>query len=284
MRNSSNYLKACCLIIIAMAVFISSAHSPQAGPSLVEEYPESIPSEALASGDYYEIEDLGYSVYVPEPKKPVFPDERQLKLIGRLADGIYKWKARVRDGQEHYPYYECGVRYTGDAAKERALLWAYNIVRASWEAAEEDETLNEWGVAGTVASESAFDLCAFGTYPRKAAYQTLDRGKPILKPSKLTASHTYKEVVYAINHPKLKSKFRTYDLGGLQVLALYYDGPMEKLLTWEGFYWQVNWMMKKQRRMKTERPWAYWPGHYAEWKHQKVAMYARQIGATSKEI
>jgi len=281
MKNS---IKALCLLVILMSFVISSAHSTRAGSYDQVEAIETIDQEAWESGDFYEVGDLGYSVYVPEPKKPVFPDERQLKLIGRLADGIYKWKARVRDGQEHYPYYECGVRYTGDAAKEKALLWAYNIVRASWEATAEGETLNEWGVAGTVASESAFDLCAFGTHPRKAAYQTMDRGKPVLKPSKLTISHTYEEVVAAIYNPKLKKQFHTYDLGGLQVLAINYDGPMEKLLTWEGFYWQVNWMMQKQRRMRTNKPWAYWPGHYEEWKHQKVARYARQMGATSKEI
>jgi hypothetical protein len=219
------------------------------------------------------------------------PNGEQLQIIGRMAEGIYKWKARVHDGKETARYYDCGEWYQGDKAKDRALLWAFNIVRASDEASIDLEVeLNPWGVAGTTANESAFDLCCFGLHPRKAAYKIRVGGpkgafgKYLLQSSRYTVSHSRDDVIAAINHPKLKNKFRTYDLGGLQVLAAYYRGPMEKLLTWEGYYWQVRWMAKKIRTYKTKNPWAYWPGHYALWKHKKVVRHARRLGATPEEI
>lgn len=227
----------------------------------------------------------------PVPEFVWKPNKKQLKIIGRMAEGIYKWKARIRDGKETARYYDCGVWYKGRDAQDRALLWAFNIVRASDEASTDLEVeLNPWGVAGTTANESAFDLCCFGLYPRKAAYQIRVRGLegtsriPLLQPSRHTVSHKRDDVIAAINHPQLKKKFRTYDLGGLQVLAAYYRGPMEKLLTWEGYYWQVRWMAKKIRTYKTKNPWAYWPGHYALWKHKKVVRHARRLGATPAEI
>ena len=280
MKKLSVTLRFCVLAIGATALFLSSAHSTQARGDLaqVQEEAVAIDYEAWASDEYYQVREVGFSVYVPEPPKPLFPNEDQLKLIGRLADGIFKLKKRA------YPY-DCGVRFTDDEQlMENALLWAYNIVKASWAASDEDNELNVWGVAGTLSIESKFDLCSFGLHPRKAAYTTIYKGKPVLKSSKLSVSHTYEDVVKAIYNPKMQKKFRTFDLGGLQVLALYYDGKMERLLTWDGFYWQVNWMMTKQRRHKRKNPWAYWPGRYSVKRHKKVVRHARRLGATPEEI
>jgi hypothetical protein len=281
------------------AYFVATTYAGDSGKQTlavehIPEYEKDIPDEDMSLEEVIELE-LGQTTMPEEPVAPPEPTwkptEEQLKIIGRMAEGIYRWKARVRDGKETARYYECGEWYQGDRAKDRALLWAFNIVRASDEASSDlGVKLNPWGVAGTTANESAFDLCCFGLHPRKAAYQIRVRGSegarrvPLLQPSRYTVSHGRDEVIAAINHPKLKKKFRAYDLGGLQVLTPYYRGPMEKLLTWEGYFWQVRFMAKKQKTYKTKTPWAYWPGHYALWKHKKVVKHARFIGAKRTDI
>ncbi len=264
------------LIFIILGLFLGSSYAYQEEEKVI-----SFPKYTTQTWDeVYEPMKVEQTIsIIPEPEieKPIFPNEEQLKLIGRLSKGIFKLKKRK------YPY-ECGVRLDDDKLKENALTWAYHVVKASWEASDEGDELNVWGLAGTISIESKFDLCTFGLYPRKAAYRTKYKGKPILKPSRVSISHTYEDVVKAIYNPKLKRQFAAYDLGALQVLDKYYQGKPEFLMTREGFYWQVNWMMQKQRRHKTKRPWAYWPGYFAQWKHDKVVRHARKLGATPQDL
>jgi len=216
-----------------------------------------------------------------EPQKPVFPNDEQVKLISRMAEGIYRWKTM----KEKIPFYFCGEGFVDLGAEDKALTIAYHIVKASREASDDDFTMNPWGVAGTVRLESGFDLCAFGLYPRKAAYKTMMKnGKPILKPRRITISHTKKEVITAIQNKKMLNMFETFDLGMLQTLAKYYPGKPEDLITWGGFYWQVLHMKGRGQWNKTGRPWIFWPGPYSPAYDRRVTKYARQLGATKDEI
>jgi len=225
-----------------------------------------------------------------EPTVPEFPSKDQLRLIGRMADGIWKWKT----ARGNRPYYFCGLPYVGEEARELSSKVAFHIVNATWDREKQKMRTNPWGVFGTMANESAFDLCAFGLHPRQAAYRlTSKSGKPILKSSKLTISHTYKDVVKALADPKLQANFRAFDLGLLQTLDIYYladckdarvEGSREDLLTWEGFYWQVKHMADRERWHSTDRPWAYWPGRHSPQYDKKVTSHARRMGATAEEI
>jgi len=223
--------------------------------------------------------------------KPKFPQPVHLKLIGRMAQGIYKWKT---SGETH-SYFFCGKPYNGEEAKEQAMLAAFHVVRASWDPETGDTLINPWGIAGTAAKEGQFDVCAFGLHPRLMAYELKTKhGKPVLKRSRLSISHTRAEVIRAMNNPKMEARFSTYDLGVLQVLDTYYigylhteqlKGSREDLLSWEGFYWQVrHHMLEQSRAYGTDRPWMYWPGHRSARYDASVTRYARRLGARSDEI
>ena len=204
------------------------------------------------------------------------PDERQREAMERMADGIWRWK--TADGAS--PWWFCGEPHDGDVALGLSKM----VVLAIWEAAYEAERVvgvpvNPWGIAGTAANESSFDLCAFGLYPRLEAYE---RG--VLPRNRRTISHTRKAVLRAINDPGLDKAFRAYDLGMLQTLDMYYDGPREDLLGWDGFRWQVQHMAQRAAYRKTDRPWMYWPGHRSEAYDRRVTRYARRFGATEDEI
>lgn len=223
---------------------------------------------------------------------PEFPKKEHLKLIGRIAEGIYYLKVGKK---EERAFYFCGKPVRTEEAKDLSVEIAYHFVHAAWLVQENMEyDLNVWGALGTSANESSFDLCAFGLHPRQAAYKTYDKnGKKILKPSRLTISHTFEEVVKAIHHERLSSKFRTYDLGMLQTLDMFYrqhlraeklEGKREDLMTWQGFYWQMHYMAERGRFYDTDRPWRYWPGYESEKYDNKVTKWAKKLGATDQEI
>jgi hypothetical protein len=224
--------------------------------------------------------------YLEEKDKEPLLDEKDHALIFRMTEGIYNWKAGVdKDGTPQYRYWECGVELNAEEAFKRAYEWADNIVYwAKYYTVRHEQEINPWGIAGTTALESAFDICALGLFPRKAAYEIMENGKPMLSPNPLTVSHTKEEVLYAINHAKLRKKFRAFDLGGLQTLDKFYLGDPEDLLTMSGFVWQIEWMYKYVLTFKTDKPWAYWPGRFNIDKHNKVVWFARQLGATRKDL
>jgi len=220
--------------------------------------------------------------------KPKFPNEDQVKLIGRLGEGIKKFKMVII---KRANLFHCGERITEEKdIEEYAMLWAYHIVKASWEAERNlgDKRryhINPWGVAGTVANESSFDLCALGLHPRRTAYKLKNRnGTPVLKQRKTGISHTREEVLAAINNKQMKKKFKSFDLGGLQTLTKYWSGHPKHLLTWEGFYFQVALMAKRGWQYKTKRPWSYWRGRYTLWYDKKVTRRARKLGATVEDL
>jgi hypothetical protein len=269
----------------------TSVTVPEAAP---EEQPIAVPLEPapVLMTPYEEPLDIAPEEQTVHVDPPEFPEKEHLQLIGRIAEGIYYWKVGKKEERK---WYFCGEPYEKEEAKDLAVEIAYHFVHATWLVEQNLEyELNVWGALGTSANESSFDLCAFGLYPRKAAYKTLDKqGKKVLKPNRLTVSHTFKEVVRAIHHEKMVAKFRTYDLGMLQTLDMFYrqylraermDGKREDLMTWEGFYWQIHHMAKRGKFHDTDRPWMYWPGYRSEKYDKKVTKHAKRLGAKDYEI
>jgi hypothetical protein len=216
---------------------------------------------------------------------PEFPSAAQLKLIGRLSEGIYK--NRTHKGETH-PYWFCGEPHRGEPAKALAVEVAWHIVRSAWKASDERYEINVWMWAGLINNESGFDPCAFGTNPRTVAYRI-----GVLKRRRLTVSHTREQVIEAITNPRMKSLFRAFDLGMGQTLDVYYlkwlareglEGEPADLLEWKGFYWQAQYMHSLAIERRTKRPWMFWPGYRAKWKHAKVKLFARGLGARRDEL
>jgi len=218
-----------------------------------------------------------------EEKGPEFDVER-VKLIGRLADGIYK----VRTLKGKIPFWFCGEPHEGTEARLLATDIAWHIVTASEAASDDTTKINVWELAGLASNESGFDLCSLGTFPRKAAYEY-----KILKRNRRTVSHTRAEVERVISHPKMKARFRAFDLCILQTLDSHYRADKmgrgerwesKDLLTWEGFRWQAEYFHGIMLRHKTDTPSLYWPGRKSPWKLAKVRRFARQLGATEEEL
>ena len=224
--------------------------------------------------------------FVPGPttEDVAFPRPEHLKLIGRIADGIYK--VRTRKGT--VPYWYCGAPHRGELARDLAMTVAWHTVRAAHLARDERRTLNVWGWAGILSNEGGFDICSLGTNPRRLAYRL-----GVLTPRRLTLSHTKDDIRRAITDPKMEARCRSYDLGMAQTLDTHYrkylrreglEGDKRDLLEWKGFYWQAVYMHELAVLYNTDRPWLYWPGYRAEWKHEKVRRHARRLGATRSEI
>jgi hypothetical protein len=224
-----------------------------------------------------------------------FPSREQLALIGRLSEGIYKWKKFHGE----VPWYFCGERHNEEESKDLAVEVAFHIVRASWLAERKmGVPVNEWGVAGVAANESRFDRCAFGLYPRLASYEMEGGdGEPLLEKNRYAASHSEKQVKRAVESPELQAKFKAFDLGMIQVLDVYYFEDVcrhpksdecrarrMELLTWPGFYWEVEHFANRSRLHQTTRPWMYWPGGRSTKYDNKVTRHARLMGASITEI
>ena len=134
----------------------------------------------------------------------------------QLAGSIIEWKRRV----DHSVWWECGVRYTLDEAKEAAQEWADAIVTAHNNTTytlrfgkNKDKLrrvdLNE--VIGIIINESRFDRCALGPSPRNFAY-----AEGILQRKKNTFSHPMEDLERLVKHPKMRGK--KLDLGPGQIL------------------------------------------------------------------
>jgi hypothetical protein len=219
-----------------------------------------------------------------EKPKPEFPNKEQLKLIGRLAEGAIEWK--MKEGG----WWECGVFYDKEEdVKRLALLYSYEIVKAVHEVSDGEGTddrwtLNAWGLAGTMKNESQWDRCAFGLYPRKAAYKM-----GLLKRRKRCISHTEEEVLRALADEGMQRLYKKtgVDLGTAQVLSRFYENPKDykRMLSLRGSTMQAAVTMRKRSRMfGTNRPWRYWRGYNCEWYDDKITRKARSLGATRKEI
>jgi len=207
--------------------------------------------------------------------------KHQLQIIGRLADGIANYK---KDG-----WWECGELMDGEKEiEDRALFYAYEIVRAADEVSDESDdagfTLNPWGLAGTIRNESQFDRCALGTHPRKTAYRL-----GILKKKKRCISHTEDEILAVVQNEDMNTYYNKsgFDLGTAQLLSRFYSNPRDfaNMLSVRGSATEAAYAMRKRGRIfKSKRPWLYWRGYRCEWYDAKITRWARQLGAQSNEI
>lgn len=224
-------------------------------------------------------------------------------LHDRLAAGILKWQTvKDHNGEKIIVWNECGRRLGKEETKEAAKEWAYHLIRA----ANNSEKvygwrINLWGVMGTIANESSFDRCAIGRHTREWAYKN-----KLLKAKKFTwISHSKKDILRLIKHPKWRKQWKWVDAGPLQVLwKRIYRGPLEDMITLNPgldigiqemqrrtnhFQSYVGKKDKRRLRKVVLRSWRMWPGAHLEDSRaseydKKVTKYARRMGALRTEI
>jgi hypothetical protein len=229
--------------------------------------------------------------------KREFPNKEQLKLIGRLSEGIKK-VALLKGGGK---WWNCGETYPDEEVNNAAMKWAYRIVYLAWDYSDKVDAdgiqINPWGIAGTAANESGFDVCALGPWPRKWAYKN-----KIIKQRRRCISHPYAEIKKTMLHPKgvQRWKISGIDAAPLHLLWLCNEkGMCQPKFNWDklpaiplkevfslgkGFEYNVRRMRMYARQYRTDAPWTYWPGHKATWYHRKVVKWAHKMGATTKDI
>lgn len=239
-----------------------------------------VPLDAFRGAEPWESEDwidpMGQSVQPKE--RPVFPNDKQFKLIGRLTSGIANWK-RAQGG-----WWYCGELIdTEPELTDLAMSVAYNLVRAAARYSANDYPINVWGMAGTAANESRFDACALGLNPRKWAYQ-----KGLLEQRKRCISHTKEEVLAVVTSSAAEKQFgfSGFDLGFCQILTRFYRtvSPSEIMKADIGLDLCAQEMQIRASRYNTDRPWLYWRGRATPWYDDKVRRWARKLGAKAKEI
>lgn len=209
---------------------------------------------------------------------------KEIRMIGRAVAGVSKWKKR------YGVWWECGKAYETDEEIENlALLYVVQIFRSVKNISDESFKLNPWGMLGLVANESFFDRCALGLYPRKKAY---DFG--IIKKRKACISHTEKEILTAVNHPKMRKYFdRTgFDLGVGQMLSRFYSEEQSYNKQIELVYGcnetarelrnRAFW--KRSKKGPSKEPWLFWRGSATPWYAAKIRSWAKRFGARKDEI
>ena len=217
----------------------------------------------------------------PKGVIPGFPDKHQLKIIGRLVDGIVKYKQGS--------WWECGRLMTEEEEIQgRAMFYAYEIVRAADEVSDDGDdpqfVLNPWGLAGVIRNESQFDRCALGTHPRKRAYKI-----GLIKRQRRCISHTEEEILSVVQSKNMQAYYKKsgFDLGTAQLLSRFYSDPKDfkTMVSVRGSTTEAAFHMRKRGRVfKTKRPWLYWRGYRCEWYDEKVTRWAKQLGAKPGEI
>lgn len=206
-----------------------------------------------------------------------FPNEKELRLIGRMAQGIARWKSSG--------WWQCGVLITSkETIKDTAVFYAYLVVKSAKDVSGDDWKLNPWGLLGTVRNESRFDRCALGLNPRKKAYSL-----KVLKPRKTCISHSAREIVAAVESPKLQKYFTRsgVDIGLSQMLSRHYQAPFNYAKMIEPDYGMseaARWMRHLGWAYKTKRPWRYWRGREVGWYDTKIVRAAHLTGAKDSDI
>jgi hypothetical protein len=196
-----------------------------------------------------------------------FPNQTELRTIGKIADGLYRWKLKTG-------WYDCGIHTTDKSElQDKAITYAHLIVEVS-----RTYNVDPWGLVGVFANESRFDSCALGYYPRKKAYQL-----GILKQKKKSISHTKKEILAVLNHPKMKKAFsRTgVDIGLGQLLSRFYRDrdDYENMLNPRGSATEAAWWaLGINRGRHTKRFWRWWRGSETDWYDKKIVRWIRRLG------
>lgn len=207
--------------------------------------------------------------------------KEQLKIVGRLAEGIVKYKGGS--------WWECGEEMVQqEEIEDRALFYAYEIVRAADEVSDDGDdpefVLNPWGLAGVIRNESQFDRCALGTHPRRTAYRL-----GLLKKQRLCISHSEEDILAVVQNEDMNTYYKKsgFDLGTAQLLSRFYSNPhdFKTMISVRGSTSEAAYHMRKRGRLfGTKRPWLYWRGYRCEWYDEKISRWARQLGAKPGEI
>ncbi len=240
-----------------------------------------------------------YPVTEMEPERPKAPTAEQiarLRLIGRIAEGVRKI-GRAKGGGR---WWECGRVYEEAEEADAAIEWAHRIV---WLASEYSDRgsvngiqLNPWEIAGVCANECGFDRCALGKYPRLWGYQ-----HGTMKRSRLCISHTYEDIEKTLTDPRGATQFSTSGLDGapLHMLWRCEKGmcrpkfnkeqlppiPMSEVFSLGmGFEYSVRDFKKRAIDHRTSTPSLYWRGYKCEWYYEKIANWAKRMGARKGEV
>ncbi|MCK9521728.1 MAG: hypothetical protein M0R76_01635 [Proteobacteria bacterium] len=215
------------------------------------------------------------------------PDESEVALIERLAQGIYRWKTKRDHG-----WWECGEFYPkGPETEDRAILLAYRMVRAvhlfglgrdNGDLTPEALAHHVWGFAGTIANESSFDRCAVGYYFRKWAIS-----KKMVKARTRTISYGEEEMLSALTDPRSFGWLQStgVDIGYCQLLTRFHKGPLQEMMHPEqGLEICAFHFHERAKKLGTTRPWRYWRGYGATYYESRVVQRARAMGALPEEI
>ena len=208
----------------------------------------------------------------------------EIKVIGRAVAGVSKWK------KKQGAWWECGKVYKEDnKIEDMAFLYVVQIFRSAKNISDESYKLNPWGILGVIANESCFDRCALGLNPRNKAYDL-----KIIEKRKECISHTEREVLTAVNHPKMRKYFyRTgFDLGVGQMLSRFYseeqsyDRQIELVYGCDETARELRnrafW--KRSKNGPSREPWLFWRGSATPWYAAKIRRWARRFGAREDEI
>jgi hypothetical protein len=231
-----------------------------------------------------------------------FPKEDDVRLIGRISQGVKKIGYVKGGGRWWTCWWTCGEIVKPEEEDDLALKWAYRIVYLAWEYSDNNSddgiTINPWGIFGTAANESGFDICALGPWPRKWGYDN-----KTIKKRKLCISHPYSEIKATMLHPKGIERWKTSGIDAAPLHQLWRCDekgmckpkfnhrdrlppiPLDEVFSLgKGFEYNVRKMKKDAIDFKTDRPWLYWPGHRSTKYDEKVTRWARKGGATKDEI
>jgi hypothetical protein len=208
----------------------------------------------------------------------VAPAQAGDAFVDRLSEGMKTWKMEHASGR----WWSCGVAQEEKDAEEIAKDLATRIEEES-----AANGLNPWGLAGVLAKESKFDECALGKRSRDLGYRI-----GVLKPNRLTISHTAEDVLKVIASKEWKKEIGKADMGLPQVMyPTIYRGDPKALLTREvGVRFAALEMARRAQRIGVYvakallRPWSNWPGWYDKKYDESIIRHARWLGATEDDI
>ncbi|MBN2802799.1 MAG: hypothetical protein JXR91_06880 [Deltaproteobacteria bacterium] len=210
---------------------------------------------------------------------PFIPDAKELKTIERLAKGIHTWKTTRENGG----WWECGTFIpAGRQTEDKAIILAYNLVKAAAKYSDDKYKVNVWGLAGTMSNESSFDRCAVGYHFRKWAID-----KNLIQQRKRTISYGENELMNAMTSPRARGWFKTtgVDVGYCQLLTRFYDGEIIDMMQEStGVDICAQQFRYRSEVLHTKRPWKWWRGFKAKWYDDRVTRRALEFGAVEDEI
>lgn len=288
-------LSSCLLVLLCGTFTAQTGRTPPETNTALSDFPTTTLPEEFGDPLPQTLFDSDNTTF---RKSTGFPNSEQVQLIGRQMQGVKKIAHKKGGGR----WWSCGKVVEPEEEDTLAMRWAYRIVYLAWEYSDNGSndgvTINPWGVFGTAANESGFDVCALGPWPRKWGYahKTIQRRR-------LCISHPYSEIKATMLHPKGIERWKTSGIDAAPLHQLWRcneEGmcrpkfnrrdplppiPLDEVFSLgKGFEYNVRKMKKDAIDFKTDRPWQYWPGYRSTRYDKKVTRWARKGGATKDEI